>query len=63
MKLDEIKKIVDSGKDVYCYSLAYKVIKDTLGRYFIKCTLNDFLQPLEDENGNLIEDEKDFYTK
>ena len=63
MKLDEIKKIVDSGKDVYCYSLAYKVIKDTLGRYFIKCTLNGFLQPLEDENNNLIEDEKDFYTK
>lgn len=63
MKLEEIKKIVDSGKDVYCYSLAYKVIKDTLGRYFIKCTLNGFLQPLEDENGKLIEDEKDFFTK
>lgn len=55
MKLEEIKKLVDIGKDVYCYSLAYKVIKDTLGRYFIKCTLNDFLQPLEDE--------KDFITK
>ena len=63
MKLDEIKKIVDSGKDVYCYSLAYKVIKDTFGRYFIKCTLNDFLQPLEDKNNIIIEDEKDFYTK
>lgn len=63
MKLDEIKKLVDSGKDIYCYSLAYKVIKDSLGRYFIKCTLNGFLQPLEDENGKLIEDEKDFTTK
>lgn len=63
MKLEEIKKLVDSEKDVYCYSLAYKVIKDTLGRYFIKCALNGFLQPLEDKNGKLIEDEKDFTTK
>jgi hypothetical protein len=63
MKLDEIKKLVNSGKNVYCYSLAYKVIKDTLGMYFIKCTLNGFLQPLEDENNIIIEDEKDFFTK
>jgi hypothetical protein len=63
MKLDEIKTIVNSGKDVYCYSLAYKVIKDSLGRYFIKCTLNGFLQPLEDENNKLIEDEADFHVK
>ena len=63
MKLDEIKKLVDRGKNVYCYSLAYKVIKDKRCQYFIKCTLNGFLQPLEDENGKLIEDEKDFFTK
>ena len=60
MKIDEIKKLVDSGKNVYCYSFAYKVIKDKIGKYFIKCTLNGFLQPLEDKNGDLIEDEKDF---
>ena len=63
MKLDEIKKLVDSGKDVYCYSLAYKVIKDNLNQWFIKCTLNGYLQPLTDSNDNLIEDEKDFITK
>ena len=40
MTLDEIKKAVDEGRFVYWGNEAYKVIKDDVGQYLIKCTLN-----------------------
>lgn len=36
MTLQEIKLAVDKGKDVYWDNMAYTVIKDIKGQYFIK---------------------------
>jgi len=35
--IEEIKSAVNNGQTVYAGSAAYTVIKDTLGRYLIKC--------------------------
>jgi hypothetical protein len=35
--LQEIKEAINKGLTVYAGSAAYTVIKDTLGRYLIKC--------------------------
>ena len=35
-----IRQAVDEGKTVYADTLAYQVIKDNIGQYFIKCLLN-----------------------
>ncbi len=37
-----IRQAVDKGKTVYADTLAYKVIKNNIGQYFIKCILNDW---------------------
>lgn len=37
----EIKDAVDAGNNVYWANMAYRVISDNLGQYFIVCSLND----------------------
>ena len=37
-----IRQAVDEGKTVYVGTLAYKVIKDSIGQYLIFCVLNDY---------------------
>ena len=37
-----IRQAVDEGKTVYADTLAYQVIKDNIGQYFIKCLLNNW---------------------
>jgi hypothetical protein len=39
---DKIRQAVDEGKTVYADTLAYLVVKDSIGQYFIKCVLNDW---------------------
>jgi hypothetical protein len=36
-----IRQAVDEGKAVYADTLAYQVVKDNIGQYFIKCLLNN----------------------
>ena len=59
MTKTEIQALVNSGKNVYCYNKNYQVVKNN-DKFFIKCLTNDFLEPLTDNRGRLIEDEKDF---
>lgn len=40
MTLEQIKQAVDAGRRVCWASLAYEVIRDSLGRYLIRCTIN-----------------------
>lgn len=40
MTLEEIKTAVDEGKTVNWSNGAYQVIKDTVGQWFIRCTIN-----------------------
>jgi hypothetical protein len=40
--VNDIKKAVDNGLNVYHHNKAYKVIKDDLGQYLIYCTLNGY---------------------
>ena len=40
MNLKEIKQAVDSGLTVHWANDSYRVIKDTLGQYLIKCRIN-----------------------
>jgi len=62
--VQEIKDAVDAGKTVCQHNSCYKVIKDKLGRYLIKCLMNNFIIGLthadgETLNGNL----RDFYIE
>lgn len=41
MNLEQIKQAVDAGRRVCWASPAYEVIRDSLGRYLIRCTAND----------------------
>lgn len=64
MTLDEIKKAVDEGKIVHWGNEAYKVIKDDVGQYLIKCTLNNDLIGLTWRDGvTLNGKEEEFFTK
>lgn len=64
MKLEEIKKAVDEGKIVHWANEAYKVIKDDVGQYFIRCTLNNDLIGLTWRDGvTLNGKEEEFFTK
>lgn len=62
--VEEIKKAVDSGQEVYSDTLAYRVIKDQ-GQYLIKCTLNGYCIGLTGQAGTAHEDTlngTDFFT-
>jgi hypothetical protein len=42
MTLDEIKASVAFGLRVWWKSNIYRVIKDDIGQWLIKCTINDY---------------------
>lgn len=46
MSLDEIKKALKDGLDVFWKSSLYVVILDNIGRYLVVCTHNDYTTPL-----------------
>ena len=41
-EVNAIRQAVDEGKTVYADTLAYQVVKDSIGQYFIKCLLNNW---------------------
>lgn len=41
MNLEQIKSALALGKRVFWSNYAYEVIKDNVGQYLIRCTLND----------------------
>jgi len=51
----EIIEAVDAGKDVYCDGGGYKVIKDSIGQYFIKFLGNGHLVYLSGQDGTPYE--------
>ena len=64
MNLQEIKTALEKGKTVYCSSYIYEVIKDSIGQYLIRCTLNDHCIGLFWADGKTLNgEEKDFYIK
>lgn len=54
MTIEEIKEAVNSGKKVYCGNSAYEVIKDKIGQWLIKCTLNDYCIGLTWQDGTTL---------
>lgn len=60
MKLEEIKKAVDEGHEVYFNSTAYQVKKDN-GNYVIVYKANGYTVGLADSEGNLNGNEEDFF--
>lgn len=62
----EIKKAVDEGKTVYSGNEAYTVVKDKLGQYLIKCSLNGYCVGLSGQEGTQYENKlngTNFYYK
>ena len=55
MNLQQIKQAVDSGKTVYWSNNAYQVIKDSIGQYLVKCSLNDSCIGLHGQIGGKYE--------
>lgn len=51
MNLQEIKAAVVAGKKVYVGSLAYEVVKDSIGQWLIVCNLNDYCCGLTEVDG------------
>jgi len=49
--IPEIKAAVDRGEIVYVASDSYKVIKDSIGQYLIKCGFNDYCIGLHGQEG------------
>ena len=59
MTYNEIKRAVFEGKQVNWYNSAY-IVEETDGTFYIKCLVNNHKMPLL-YNGELEEDEKDFF--
>ena len=54
MNLQEIKEAVELGKKVYVGSLAYEVVKDSIGQWLIVCNLNDYCTGLTEVDGTTL---------
>lgn len=62
--IDEIKAAVDSGKMVYWKNEAYPVIRDSLGQYFVICTLTQMCHGLTNAQDTQLSGEiADFYIE
>jgi hypothetical protein len=65
MTLEQIKKAVDQGKDVFWKHSGYKVVAGTqkaIGEYFIVCTENQYTVGLTWRDGKTMNgNEIDFY--
>ena len=62
MNFQEIKAAVESGKIVYVETDDYRVVKDSIGQWFIHCTINDHYIGLTWKD-NITLNGKNFYTK
>jgi hypothetical protein len=62
MTIQEIKQSIDAGKTVQWASPAYRVIKDDLGQYLIKCLLNDYCIGLTNRAGDKLNGEEWQFT-
>jgi len=51
MTVNEIKRAVDKGNRVYWSSRAYTVVKDSIGKYLIRCRLNSDCIELTHQDG------------
>jgi GH43 family beta-xylosidase len=51
MNLQQIKAAVEKGVEVFVGNEGYKVVKDSLGQYFIKCTANGYCIGLTWQDG------------
>lgn len=51
MNLEEIKAAVGKGVDVFVGNEGYKVVKDNLNQYFIKCISNGYCIGLTWQDG------------
>lgn len=64
VKLSEIKAAVEAGKTVHWQSPAYSVIKDSLGQWLIRCSINDYCIGLTWRDGVTLNGEPEhFYTE
>lgn len=54
MTLDEIKAAIDEGRPVYHQTPNYRVIRDNLGQYLIKCQSNDYCIGLTWQDGQTL---------
>lgn len=62
MKLQEIKDAVESGKTVCWKSKIYKVVRDNVGQWLIRCTINDNYISLTHKDGVTMNgNEDEFY--
>lgn len=62
MTTEQIKEAVNNGKTVNWKTSGYKIIKDSIGQYLIKCLINNNYIGLTWQNGfTLNGEEKDFY--
>ena len=62
----EIKNAVNKGRKVYCGNSAYQVIKDNIGQWLIKCSLNGYCIGLHGQEGTQYENQlngENFYTE
>lgn len=51
MTLDDIKQAIADGKTVHWGNPAYRVIRDKIGQYLVRCTLNDCYWGLTHHDG------------
>ena len=64
MTVSEIKTAVSEGKTVHWASKIYIVIKDRIGQYLVKCTLNDHMIGLTWADGTTLNGaEEEFYIE
>ena len=61
LSLGDIESAIFNGYTVHWKNKNYRVIKDKIGQYLIKCLSNNYCVGLTRSDGTLIEDPKDFY--
>ena len=61
MNLEEIKKALSEGKKVFWSNENYEVIS-SLSQYWIHSISNGNWQGLTNKKGELVEDQKEFFT-
>jgi hypothetical protein len=59
--LDEIKSAVEAGETVHWASTSYRVIKDSIGRWLVKCDINNHCVGLTHRDGTLSDEERMFF--
>tara|TARA_R100001530_G_scaffold128156_1_gene97752 strand:+ start:334 stop:540 length:207 start_codon:yes stop_codon:yes gene_type:complete len=62
MTKEEIKEAVSKGKKVFWINDNYEVIKDSIGQWLVKSKANNNYVGLTNIKGELIEDQKEFFT-